>query len=69
MNTKARLKKLERALFRDSGNITCVGFMDENDNPDPQSAIDYEKYLRSGARKPFIWFTSGMSGPEYSVRE
>lgn len=54
MNTKARLKKLEKdtSLYRKT--VKHIGV-----EGDPQSQLDYKEYLRSGSGKPFIWLDAG----------
>lgn len=62
MNTKARLKKLEKETSRYTKTVKHVGL-----KGDPQSQLDYEEYLRSGSGKPFIWLDAGPDETTHQV--
>ena len=62
MNTKARLKKIEKKASQYRKTVKHIGL-----KGDPQSQLDYEEYLSSGSMKPFIWFDAGPDETTHQV--
>ena len=67
MNTKARLKKLEKESSRYKKDVSHVGIIYKDGFVDPKSEENYQAYLKSGSKVPFIWIRFRRPHPPAST--